>query len=231
MWASTSTKNPLLPDTYYVDNLIGPDTVNTLPDATIAAFEDRGTRIRVLCFTQGEASTLGDTARSLGEVRAEELRAAADVLGVVSVELLSYPDGHLQEVPLEELAGRVEDVIADADLLLVFDEDGITGHPDHCRATEAALEAATKRQMPVLAWALPEGIASQLNIEFGTGFVGRAATELDIIIKVDRVRQCAAISCHITQSHDNPVLRRRLDLLRESEHLRWLNRPLAPSFT
>jgi transaldolase len=42
LWASTSTKDPRLPDTLYVDNLVGPDTVNTLPEATIAAFEDHG---------------------------------------------------------------------------------------------------------------------------------------------------------------------------------------------
>lgn len=42
LWASTSTKNPLYSDVYYVESLIGPDTVNTLPDETIAAFEDHG---------------------------------------------------------------------------------------------------------------------------------------------------------------------------------------------
>ena len=44
LWASTSTKNPTYPDTLYVDQLIGPNTVNTLPEPTIAAFEDHGTR-------------------------------------------------------------------------------------------------------------------------------------------------------------------------------------------
>jgi transaldolase len=43
LWASTSTKDPAYPDTVYVDGLIGPDTVTTLPEATIAAFEDHGT--------------------------------------------------------------------------------------------------------------------------------------------------------------------------------------------
>ena len=43
LWASTSTKNPAYPDLLYVDNLIGPDTVNTLPDHTIEAFLDHGT--------------------------------------------------------------------------------------------------------------------------------------------------------------------------------------------
>jgi transaldolase len=43
LWASTSTKNPAYPDTMYVDSLIGPDTINTLTEPTIVAFEDHGT--------------------------------------------------------------------------------------------------------------------------------------------------------------------------------------------
>jgi len=43
LWASTSTKNPLYPDTLYVDGLIGSDTVNTVPPATLNAFRDHGT--------------------------------------------------------------------------------------------------------------------------------------------------------------------------------------------
>src|SRR6185295_604129 len=46
LWASTSTKNKAYPPTLYVDTLIGPDTVNTLPDATIEAFEEHGTVAR-----------------------------------------------------------------------------------------------------------------------------------------------------------------------------------------
>ena len=43
LWASTSTKNPQYPDTMYVDELIGPDTVNTVPPKTLVAFFDHGT--------------------------------------------------------------------------------------------------------------------------------------------------------------------------------------------
>jgi transaldolase len=42
LWASTSTKNPLYPDTCYVEPLIAPHTVTTMPDETIAAFADHG---------------------------------------------------------------------------------------------------------------------------------------------------------------------------------------------
>ena len=48
LWASTSTKNPAYPDTLYVDNLIGPHTVNTLPETTANAFEDHGTPSRTI---------------------------------------------------------------------------------------------------------------------------------------------------------------------------------------
>ena len=43
LWASTSTKNPAYPDTMYVDELIGPGTVNTIPPKTLIAFLDHGT--------------------------------------------------------------------------------------------------------------------------------------------------------------------------------------------
>src|ERR1044072_6247373 len=42
LWASTSTKNPAYKDVYYVESLIGPETINTLPPATLAAFRDHG---------------------------------------------------------------------------------------------------------------------------------------------------------------------------------------------
>ncbi len=45
LWASTSTKNPAYSDVLYVDELIGPETVNTLPEKTIRAFQDHG-RVR-----------------------------------------------------------------------------------------------------------------------------------------------------------------------------------------
>ena len=63
LWASTSTKNPDYPDTRYVDSLIGPDTVNTLPEATITAFEDHGTLTRSIdTDPAAAAAVLGELA-------------------------------------------------------------------------------------------------------------------------------------------------------------------------
>ena len=119
----------------------------------------------------------------------------------------------------------VAEEVGDAELLLAFDVGGITGHPDHIHATEAALTFGTDRRIPVLSWALPEEVAVQLNAELGTSFLGRRPGELDLTVAVDRVRQRTAIACHASQSTDNPVLWRRLALLGDTEHLRWLLPP------
>ena len=66
LWASTSTKNPSYPDTLYVDSLIGPDTVNTLPEATIAAFEDHGTIARTIDSGVDHAGAVMDRLAEVG---------------------------------------------------------------------------------------------------------------------------------------------------------------------
>ena len=66
LWASTSTKNPDYPDTLYVDELIGPDTVNTMPDATIEAARDHATPERTADKDIDGARALIDELRESG---------------------------------------------------------------------------------------------------------------------------------------------------------------------
>lgn len=189
--------------------------------ALISSFIASGTVVSVLCFTHGEASTLGGDL-PLKELRESELRRAADVLGVEHVFLLDYPDDSLSRFALEELSAHVKQGGQASDALLVFDLGGVTGHPDHMRATDAAIQAATDLKVPVYAWAVDIGVAAALNAEFGTGFVGRDRSEIDMELRVDRTRQLQAIACHESQSQNNPVLRRRLELQRDIEYLRDL---------
>jgi transaldolase len=58
LWASTSTKNPAYSDVLYVDELIGPETVNTLPEDTVHFFADHGTVAPTLAQGADEASAL-----------------------------------------------------------------------------------------------------------------------------------------------------------------------------
>ncbi len=66
LWASTSTKNPDYPDTLYVDELIGPDIVNTMPDATIEAARDHGSAERSVDRDVDGARALMDEVRDAG---------------------------------------------------------------------------------------------------------------------------------------------------------------------
>jgi len=75
LWASTGAKNPAYPDTIYVDNLIGPDTVNTMPGKTIEAFLDHGTVARTVdqayATEHAAMSKLAKAGISIDEVTAQ----------------------------------------------------------------------------------------------------------------------------------------------------------------
>src|SRR5436189_703054 len=72
LWASTSTKDPRYPDTYYVEELIGPDTVDTIPPATLAAFREHGEVRRSLDenvdLARRQLRQLAEVGVDLGEV-------------------------------------------------------------------------------------------------------------------------------------------------------------------
>jgi transaldolase len=66
LWASTSTKNPAYRDVLYVEELIGPETVNTMPEETIRAFQDHGNVALTLTKDVDAAHRLFDDLRSVG---------------------------------------------------------------------------------------------------------------------------------------------------------------------
>ena len=115
--------------------------------------------------------------------------------------------------------------------MLVFDSAGVTGHQDHVAATAAGLLAAEMLNLPVLGWTLPEPVAAQLNQELGASFVGHRDQEIDLRVSVERTRQRLASHAHKSQALPSSVLWRRLELLGDSESLRWLHGPLGATVT
>ena len=195
--------------------------------AVVDRLATSGAAVHLLCYTRGEASTLNETGASLRRARAEELRQASSALGAATMTLLGYPDGRLARTPEGELAAHVTR-LAERHRpggLLVFDDTGITGHPDHQAATRAALRAGRAAGLPVLAWTLPANVASQLHSETGQTFTGQPPDRIDLCIRVDRARQRRAALMHASQISPTAVLWRRLQLQGDREHLRWLQPP------
>jgi transaldolase/glucose-6-phosphate isomerase len=78
LWASTGTKDPTYSDVLYVDSLIGPDTINTMPPATLQLFEDHGTVARTLLEDASEAGIVMDRLAAGGVDFADVTRALED---------------------------------------------------------------------------------------------------------------------------------------------------------
>lgn len=85
LWASTGVKNPAYPDTLYVDNLIAPHTVNTLPDAVLQAFTDHGRAADALSRPAAPAQPVLDEVAALG-IDLEALAAKLQQDGLAQFE-------------------------------------------------------------------------------------------------------------------------------------------------
>jgi transaldolase/glucose-6-phosphate isomerase len=124
LWASTSTKNPAYPDTLYVDNLIGSDTVNTVPPAALDAFIDHG-RVELtlgkdpdLAIAQIEAlNTLGIDLEKITQTLQEEGVKAFEKSFLSLMDSLSQKMSQLRSdnsefsANLGDYQGRVEEAM------------------------------------------------------------------------------------------------------------------------
>lgn len=183
-----------------------------------------GAAVDVLCLTHGEASTLHGVDGNLLAVRESELTAAADLLGVSHAWLRNHRDGALGEVDPEILTGAVLDVARGAvpQGLLVFDTTGITGHPDHVAASAAAVRPP--RHWTFRCWAgwcpHPSQRSSTASSAPALSDVPRRRSTCRS--RWDRSRQLSASRAHASRALPESVLWRRLELLGDTESLRWL---------
>ena len=188
--------------------------------ALLANLACEGREVRVLCFTHGEASTIG-AGDGLGDIRRRELFDAAQVLGVADATLLDLPDGGLDALPDAELDADIDRwLTADVAALVVLEPQGVTGHPDHQAVSRAAERVADQRGLPVVEWGIDPLTVSRLQAERGLHFesIGDGPDVYDV--PVDRAAQLAAIRSHASQLDDDPVVCQLLALTGDIERVR-----------
>jgi LmbE family N-acetylglucosaminyl deacetylase len=196
--------------------------------ALLANLAGEGREVNVLCFTHGEASTIGAT-DGLGEIRGQELFDAARVLGVAHVTLLDFPDGRLEAVAEAELDTRIDGWLpTDVAALIVLEPQGVTGHPDHRAASLAAERVADQRALPVIEWGVGPLTASRLGDQHGVSFLSISDGPGVHDVRVDRSAQLAAIQSHASQLDDDPVVCKLLAQNGDIERVR-IRRPRTPA--
>ncbi|MBI1885966.1 MAG: bifunctional transaldolase/phosoglucose isomerase [Chloroflexi bacterium] len=105
LWASTSTKNPQYRDVMYVEGLLGPDTVNTMPQATLDAFREHGEIVATITENPGEAHALIDELTAAGI----DFKAVTDELQRQGVDLFADSYHKL----LESIKAKREKLLAE----------------------------------------------------------------------------------------------------------------------
>ena len=164
-----------------------PDDESFSCGGTLARLAAGGGQVSLICATSGEVGEISDavlaTPENLGEVRREELRAAARLLGAREPYFMGYRDSgmagtpanqdprSLVRTPVDVVGGKVLEFIRrlKPELVITFDAGGVYGHPDHIaihQATGWALQVLARdadARLPSLYYtALPRGHLQRL---------------------------------------------------------------------
>jgi len=158
LWASTSTKDPTYSDTLYPDNLIGPDTVNTLPPATLNAFRDHGTVALTLetqlTTAQAQLDKLSQLGIDLDQVTDDLLEEGVDKFAKPFSDLMESIEEKVEQLTAgwrrmetRLIEGAYEEAVAGALDEMARDEilDRIWKHDPTVWASQSPAEEITNR--------------------------------------------------------------------------------------
>lgn len=208
--------------------LAHPDDEARIIGGTLAKYSRAGVHVAVWLATRGEASTLlGNpplcTPAELPAVRAQELAAAAEVLGLADVRVRDYPDGGLTHVDATLVIDDIVQTIREVrpHVVITFGPEGRTLHPDHIAIHHVTTRAFDLADNPT---AFPEHYAAGLrpwspcklyyttvaeSIAKATNWRFPATPDAEITLTIDitpylKAKQQATIEAHRTQYADPP---------------------------
>lgn len=178
---------------------------------TLARYGAEGTRTALVCVTRGEAGQTGglaDSPAALAELRSDELRCSAQLIGLSELYLLDYPDGGATGWNLPALTAQLGGLI-DAlrpEVVVTFDEHGITYHPDHIAVHRAVVDAirAAPDHLGVRRLFYQVVTCQEMANPEGAKFACVSPEAVEVTVDISAFEQVkrVALSCHRSQSAD-----------------------------
>jgi len=167
--------------------------------------------IHFLCVTKGQngENHSGEATVSLGEIREQEVRASAKIIGAKSVNFLSFTDGELCNNLYGEITKGVQahvDLLQPS-ILMTWEPKGITGHIDHIVVSLVCHFVFYKNPKieKLMLYCLSQYQTQQfLNNYFIYRPIGYKPSEIDLVVDISEVwdKKIESIKCHKTQIKD-----------------------------
>lgn len=124
-----------------------PDDESFMAGGSLSKYARAGWQIDVVCATRGENGSSGpvtvESKEELARVRSQEMQKACSLLGVSSLVFLDYKDGKLKALHPGELEDKLQKIFIETapDIVVTFEPNGVSNHPDHCKISLACTYA------------------------------------------------------------------------------------------
>ncbi len=225
-----------------------PDDETFTSSGTIINLTQKGHTAKLIMATKGEAGMLGNppvaTKKTLGKIRERELKKAAKVTGISQIYFLDYLDGTLDTIHVEEIEKRITSILKKEkpDLVITFEKNGISMHPDHkviSKATTLGFKkymSSVNKRVQLYHVCLP---ITYLKIHHAAGYkyeyfgkmIGTPDDNITTRVDVTKIYPLKekAMRSHVTQGKDCENLLKRNQLIpgKKYEHFQLIaeNKP------
>lgn len=214
-----------------------PDDETILAGGILALLHTQGVQTHLICATSGEGGEIGDPPivedrRELGAARGEELRCAAEALGVSTLTLLGYVDPDIGpgeelrpfEAHFPTLVQQIAQLITErkTEAVLTHGPDGEYGHPAHRLLYQAARKAVVQHHPQALLYSVAATVPGHEDHLWNASRTAHLALNITPWAEA----KIAAMECHVSQ-HALFKRRRKLQTVREalrrieSVHREW----------
>ncbi len=213
-----------------------PDDEAFGPGGTLILETSRNAELHLISLTAGDAGMNIDGHTDLADVRMNEWKEAAKLLGAHSTTLLGYKDGEMSNSSLVEIVEKLQELIkkrlktlpsSTTIEIMSFELGGISGHIDHIIAARAAtqvfyqLKSADERIERLRLFCLPDIWQPEPNIEWLLRDKGYSADAIGEIVDTSSVNEQhkRAIQAHVSQRRDGAMhIRRISEKSRQKDH-------------